>query len=119
MIIGQAIELLKAGHLVRRQTWDDNNVFVFMQIPAVISADIVPKMQSLPQTAKDYFQLQFDDEKAQINSITYMNQFAIVHKSNLIEGWAPSVADVCATDWQIYNPSGLKTLTEKKLSDAR
>lgn len=119
MVIGQAVELLKAGYLVRRQTWGGDNIFVFMQIPAVISADVVPKMQSLPQAAKEYFQMQFNDENAQINSITYMNQFAIVHKSNLIEGWAPSVADICATDWEIYNASGLKAYVEKKLIGAR
>lgn len=101
MKFGEVVDLLHSGGLARRTSWDDDNIFVFMQVPSIIKAEIVPKMQSLPQDAKDYFQSQFDDESAQINTICYSNQLAIVHKSNLIEGWAPSPADVLATDWAI------------------
>lgn len=99
MTFGLAVELLEKGCLVRRTSWSNNDIFVFKQIPSEIKAEIVPKMQSLPEAAKNYFQSQFNDEKAQINAIYYSNQLAIVHKSNLIEGWTPSPADVLATDW--------------------
>lgn len=97
----EVIDSLYMGALARRTSWDDDNIFVFMQVSSVIPAAVVPKMQSLPQAAKDYFQTQFDDEKAQINTITYVNQYAIVHKSNLIEGWSPSPADCLALDWVV------------------
>ena len=101
MDIGKAIELLKQGELLRRNSWHDSRKFVFMQVPAEIGKDIVPKMQSLPQKAKNHFQKTFNDEQEQIDAIYYNNQIAEVSLSNSISGYTPSIEDILETDWEI------------------
>lgn len=103
MKIGEAIEALKQGKRVQRSGWNGKGLFVFMQVPSEISREIVPKMQSLPQSVKDEFERRFNDPYEQISSIYYDNQLAIVNSSNLINGWAPSVSDSLATDWIILD----------------
>lgn len=100
---GEALEALKNGKRISRSEWGDDKKFVFMQIPSVINKAIVPKMQSLPDAVKSYFESTFQDEYQQIESICYANQLAIVGKSNLIEGYNPSAADVLAEDWIIID----------------
>ena len=89
---GQAIEALKQGKRVARQGWNGKGLFVFMQVPSVINKEIVPKMQSLPQSVKDEFERRFNDPNEQINAIYYYYQLAIVNTSNLINGWVASVS---------------------------
>lgn len=93
---GKAIELLKAGHCVARSGWNGKGLFIFMQVPAEISEDIIPKMQSLPQSVKDIFAIRG-------GSIKYSNQMALVNPDNTINGWAPSSSDTLAEDWMIVS----------------
>lgn len=99
MKFGEAIEALKQGKMLSRYGWNGKGLFIFMQVPSEIKRDIVPKMQSLPQTVKDEFEKRFNDPDEQIDAIYYDNQLAIVYPSNLICGWSPSVADSLADDW--------------------
>lgn len=101
MDIGQAIEAAKQGKMIQRQGWNGKGLFVFMQVPSEIKKEIVPKMQSLPDSVKAEFQRRFDSTEEQIDAIYYNNQMCIVGPSNLISGWAPSVSDALATDWII------------------
>lgn len=94
MDFGQAIEALKAGKRVAREGWNGKGLFVFMQVPAEINEEIVPKMQSLPQSVKDEF-------AKRGGSIRYSNQMALVAPNNSINGWAPSSSDTLAEDWVI------------------
>ena len=98
---GHAIAALKDGKRVAREGWNGKGLFVFMQVPAEIPKDIVPKMQSLPQSVKDEFQRRFDAETHLY--IRYSNQMAIVNQNNEIKGWAPSGSDSLATDWCILD----------------
>jgi hypothetical protein len=100
---GQAIEALKQGKRVARQGWNGKGLFVFMQVPSQIGKDIVPKIQSLPQTVKDEFQRRFESPSEQIDAIYYDNQLALVNTSNLITGWSPSTSDALAEDWFILD----------------
>lgn len=100
---GQAIQALKDGKRVNRDGWNGKGLFVFMQVPSQISKDIVPKMQSLPQSVKDEFQKRFDTPAHQIDAIYYDNQLALVNPSNLITGWSPSTSDALANDWCILD----------------
>lgn len=52
MSFGIAIEALKFGLAIRRKGWNGKGLFVVKQVPAHIESDIIPKMQSLPQSAK-------------------------------------------------------------------
>lgn len=94
------IETLKNGNMARRTSWE-TNTFIFRQVPSIISKDIVPKMQSLPQAVKTEFDRRFNDDSFQVSEIYYDNQIAIVNQSNLIQGWNPSAADIFAEDWQL------------------
>jgi uncharacterized protein (DUF1919 family) len=100
MKFSEAIEALKLGKRITREGW---NTFIFMQVPSEINREIVPKMQSLPQSVKDEFERRFNDPEQQINTICYNDQFVIVHPDNMIVGWSPSSSDVLAKDWIILD----------------
>lgn len=93
---GQAIEALKDGKRIAREGWNGKGLFVFMQVPAEIGFDIIPKMQSLPQSVKDEF-------IRRKGAISYSNQMALVNPNNSINGWAPSSSDTLAEDWVILD----------------
>jgi hypothetical protein len=93
---GQAIEALKQGKRVARKGWNGKGMFVFQQVPSEISEDIVPKMQSLPQSVKDEF-------AKRGGSIRYKNQLAMVYPDNTIFGWVASPSDVLEEDWCILD----------------
>lgn len=103
LTFGHAIEALKHGKRLAREGWNGNNMFIFMQVPAIINKDIVPKMQSLPDDVKAEFQKRFDNPSEQIDAIYYQNQIAMVSSSNVITGWSPSVSDALADDWTILD----------------
>ena len=103
MNFGDAIQALNEGKRVQRTGWNGKGLFVFKQVPAEISKDIVPKMQSLPQSVKDEFQKRFDDPDKQISAIYYDNQLALVNPTNLITGWSPSTPDALAVDWIVLD----------------
>ena len=102
---GQAIEALKEGKRVSREGWNGKGLFVFRQVPSEIRKDIVPKMQSLPQSVKDEFQRRFDSGLAYngLCYIQYSNQLALVDIKNNITGWSPSTSDALADDWNILD----------------
>ncbi len=94
LTFGDALEALKAGKRVRRLGWAEQGLFVFMQVPATIQADVIPKMTSLPESVKAEF-----GRRGQ--AISYANQFALVKANNQINGWAPSSGDALAEDWEV------------------
>jgi hypothetical protein len=103
MNFGLAIEALKQGKRIQRSGWNGKGLFVFMQIPATITKDIVPKMTSLPDSVKAEFERRFNDPAEQIDAIYYSNQMALVGPSNSVNGWAPSASDTLAEDWIILD----------------
>jgi len=116
--IGEAVRAMKDGKIVQRAGWNGKGLFVFMQIPSVISLDIVPNMQSLPEAVKKVFISRQADENKAIEAtshllegpaatihqnINYSNQMAIVDGKNNINGWVPSASDALADDWLIIH----------------
>jgi len=91
-----AILALKAGKLVTRTGWTGKGMFVCKQIPANIGIDIIPKMQSLPDSAKA-------ELLKRQQSIRYTNQMLIVNTNGQADSWVPSASDVLAEDWVVYN----------------
>lgn len=92
---GVAITLLTAGFCVRRAGWNCKGLFVVKQVPARISADIIPNMQSLPQSAKDIIMARAEPH------IAYTNQMLIIHPDGRADSWVPSSSDVFAEDWEL------------------
>lgn len=90
-----AIQALKFGLAIRRESWDNKGMFVIKQVPAHIECDVIPKMQSLPQSAKDII-------LKSKGFIDYTSQCLIYNKNTgRADSWQPSIADVFAEDWEI------------------
>lgn len=92
---GTAIKFLEAGGAIRRSGWNGKGLFVVKQVPSHITDDIIPKMQSLPQIAKDILM------KRENPHIDYTNQMLIVNPDGRADSWVPSSSDVFANDWEI------------------
>lgn len=101
MNIGKAVDALKEGKRVKCLEWDSSKKFVFMQIPSTIPSQVVPKMQSLPESVKAYFNETFESEAEQIDAIYYGNQIALVGLSNTVESYSPSCRDLLSDGWII------------------
>ena len=95
MNFGIAIMALKAGYPVRRSGWNGKGLWVIKQVPAHITEEIIPEMQSLPQSAKDLI------IKGK-GFIDYTSQCLIYNENTgRADSWAPSISDVFAVDWEI------------------
>ena len=95
MTFGDAIEVLKQGGAIRRSGWNGKGMMVFKQVPAHIESDIIPKMQSLPQSAKELIL------KGK-GFIDYTSQCLIYNENTgRADSWVPSISDVFAEDWEI------------------
>lgn len=92
---GSAIALLKSGFAIRRSGWNGKNLFVIKQVPAYIESDVIPNMQSLPQSAKDLI-------LGGKGYIKYTNQCLIYNgNTGQADSWVPSISDVFADDWEL------------------
>lgn len=95
MSFGDAIEILKQGGAIRRSGWNGKGLMVFKQVPARITEDVIPKMQSLPQSAKNLIL------KGK-GFIDYTSQCLIYNENTgRADSWVPSISDVFADDWEI------------------
>ena len=95
MSFGEVIEALRAGLAVRRNGWNCKGLFVVKQVPSHITGDIIPKIQSLPQIAKDILMSREDPH------IDYTNQMLIINPDGRADSWVPSSSDVFAVDWEV------------------
>ena len=95
LTFGDAIKLLSKGHALRRSGWNGKNLFVIKQVPAHIESNIIPNMQSLPQSAKDLI----------LNGkgfIDYTSQCLIYNgNTGRADSWVPSISDIFAEDWEV------------------
>lgn len=92
---GTAIKFLEAGGVIRRSGWNGNDMFVVKQVPSHITGDVIPKMQSLPQSAKTILMSRENPH------IDYTNQMLIIHPDGRADSWVPSVSDIFAEDWEV------------------
>ena len=95
MNFGKAIEALKEGSAIRRSGWNGKGLFVVKQVPSHITGDIIPKMQSLPQSAKDILMSRENPH------IDYTNQMLIINPDGRADSWVPSSSDIFAEDWEV------------------
>lgn len=94
---GTALKFLTAGGAISRAVWRSEK-FVVKQVPSIITADIIPKMQSLPQVAKDILMSRKNPH------IGYTNQMLIIHPDGQADSWQPSPEDIFAVDWKLVVP---------------
>ena len=95
MNFGEVIEALKTGLAVRRKGWNGKGLFAVKQVPSHITGDIIPNMQSLPQSAKDILMSRENPH------IDYTNQMLVVNPDGRADSWVPSSSDVFAEDWEV------------------
>ena len=95
MDFGDAIHCLKSGLAVRRKGWNGNGMFIVKQVPSHITGDIIPNMQSLPQSAKNILMSRENPH------IDYTNQMLIINSDGKADSWVPSPSDVFAEDWEL------------------
>ncbi len=89
----QILPLLREGFVIRRNGWNSKGLVVFKQVPAHITGEIIPKMQSLPDAAKKFVM-----EHATF--VNYTNQCLIYNKdTGEANSWTPTISDVFAEDW--------------------
>lgn len=69
--------------------------FIVKQVPSHITGDIIPNMQSLPQSAKDILMSRENPH------IDYINQILIIHPDGRADSWTASSSDIFADDWEI------------------
>lgn len=94
---GEALQALEAGKCIRRESWIGDK-FVVKQIDSDISAEIVPKMQSLPDSAKELIGKTADKD------IHYRNQCLVIKQfpsSSVATNYVPDWNDMFAKDWMI------------------
>ncbi len=72
-------------------------MFIVKQIPAHITGEIIPNIQSLPQSAKEIL---MNRENPHID---YTNQILIINSDGRADSWVPSSSDIFAEDWEIIN----------------
>lgn len=92
---GEALQALEAGKCIRRESWVGDK-FVVKQIDSDIPAEVVPKMQSLPDSAKQFI------GKTANGDIHYRNQCLIVKQypsSTVATNYVPDWNDMFAKDW--------------------
>lgn len=94
---GEALQALEAGKCIRRESWIGGK-FVVKQIDSDISAEIVPKMQSLPDSAKELIGKTADKD------IHYRNQCLVIKQfpsSSVATNYVPDWNDMFAKDWMV------------------
>lgn len=90
-----AISLLENGLCLRRTGWSGKGIFVCKQVPDHVPGNIIPRMRSLPQAAKDRIL------KGQ-GFIDYTSQCLIYNENTgRADSWVPSISDVFADDWEV------------------
>ena len=94
---GYVINFLKEGKACRRSGWSGKGLFIVKQIPAHITGEIIPNMQSLPQSAKNILMSRENPH------IDYTNQMLIIHPDGRADSWVPSSSDVFAEDWEVID----------------
>lgn len=94
---GKVIEAMKVGECAYRESWKDKDTFILKQIPAHITDDVIPNMQSLPQTAKNIIL------KRKTSHIDYTNQMLIIYPDGRADAWFPTPSDIFAEDWIIID----------------
>lgn len=94
---GEALQALEAGKCVRRESWIGGR-FVVKQIDSDISAEIVSKIQSLPDSAKELI------GKTVNKDIHYRNQCLLAKQfpsSSAATNYVPDWNDMFAKDWMV------------------
>lgn len=98
MNFGEIITALQNGKVVKRNVWGDG-VCAVKQIDSDINSNVVPKMQSLPNDAKDFVLA------SETKTIYYRSQCLKLKRYSdggvIATNYVPDWIDIFAKDWEI------------------
>lgn len=86
-------------YIARCINWDDD-VFIFVQVPANINEEIIPKMQSLPDVVKR------EIIEAGFTTLDYQNQIC-KFDNGVITYYTPTGDEMFAGDWETKSDDAL------------
>lgn len=103
MTFGKAFEeCSKNGKIICRKT--NIKYVIFCQVPAIINENVIPKMTSLTDAAKDII-------LSTCKRIGYHNQMLKINlNTGEAEQFMPSAEDLFAIDWQIVEGDVLEEI---------
>lgn len=109
LTFGQALLATEQGKLIARKGWNGKGMFVFMrpadELPLKM---VVQQVKSLPQSVKDYFHFNCNDENGLAvplekgRSVKFTSYLCMKAADNtIVNGWLASQTDMLSKDWMI------------------
>lgn len=97
MKFSEVLEALRNGERLVNSTLSNMNAFIVRQVPQVVPAEVVPKMTSLPDSAKEHMAG---------SEISYQDQVLLVWWSDMQErynatSYILTCGDLFREDWTI------------------
>ena len=97
MKFSEVLEALRNGERLVNSTLSNMNAFIVRQVPQIVPAEVVPKMTSLPDSAKEHMKG---------SEISYQDQVLLVWWSDMQEryiatNYIPTWSDIFREDWTI------------------
>ena len=97
MKFSEVLEALRNGERLVNSTLSNMNAFIVRQVPQIVPAEVVPKMTSLPDSAKEHMKG---------SEISYQDQVLLVWWSDMQEryiatNYIPTWVDIFREDWTI------------------
>jgi len=105
MNFGEALENVKQGKLIARESWNDKTMFVFQRPYDELPLEmLIDKVKSVPQAVKDYFSNNYPkvDNKYPVTNVPFTAYLCMKAADNsVVNGWLPSQTDMLAEDWNV------------------
>lgn len=104
---GQALEFAKCGGRIARRGWNGKNMFVFVRPEAEIRIDRVCKLESLPQSVRDFYKQDLiDGDGVEITNVSDTDTVKFTPylcmkaaDGTVVNGWLASQTDMLSYDW--------------------
>jgi hypothetical protein len=109
LTFGQALESVKIGSRIARKGWNGKDMFVFQRPYFNCKIEDLDKIQSIPQSVKDYFIKDWaygetcytGGNPIEVHFMEYLCMKDPL--GNIINGWLASQVDMLSDDWYILD----------------
>lgn len=98
MTFGEALELVKQGELVTRNSWNGKGMFVFIRPQWIADVSQIENVQSLPRKVKEWIKHCYDGGD-EIEFTPYLCMKTADGK--VVNGWLASQTDMLSNDWEV------------------
>ena len=100
MKFSEVLEALRNGERLVNATLSNKSAFIVRQVPQIVSKEIVPKMTSLPESAKEHIEFMGGSE------IEFIDQVLLVWWNDeqgryIATSYIPTWHDIFREDWTI------------------